>query len=199
MPSPFVVPPLAQRLKTETAQHHRETEDVLIPVLHNLQSASGYAAVLKTMYGFHTPLEALIAKHITPALLPDVAQRRRSALALHDLAALGETGTPVPCDALPAIETAADAFGVLYVLEGSALGGKYIANMLAKNTALALPANALRFFQGYGPQTGALWATLLSTVDGQSANGDAVVKAAAETFVRLKQWMQETLIYEPAQ
>lgn len=136
-------------LKDYTQTLHTEVESLLLPKLHGVHTLSDYAAILQVFYGFFSPLEGAIQPFITTDNLPDITARRKALLILQDLQVIRfpVRGLPV-CTELPLIRNTASAFGALYVMEGSTLGGKMIARMLLKNTALSLPQNAISFFSG---------------------------------------------------
>lgn len=172
---------------------HEAVEAVLLPRLTSIQSSRDYAAILAMFYGYFQPLESSIQHYITPTRLPDIRERRTAGAVLHDLAAIGHDDEPLPlCESLPVIENTAQAFGALYVLEGSTLGGKMIAKMLLKNAALNITPGALSFFSGYKEETGSKWKAFLEALNKQEEPAQ-VVQAANETFYHLKGWMQQQL------
>lgn len=196
MPLTINTLPAAVVVKDSTQPLHTETENLLFPKLSSIQSADDYAAVLKAFYGYFFPLEERLLQHITPAELPDIAERRKAAAALHDLKRIGKSEAFVPlCLQLPSIQNTAQAFGALYVLEGSTLGGKMIANMLLKNKLLSVPGDAVTFFAGYREETGSRWKTFLEAFNRQG-NVDEMVQSANNTFFYLKRWIQQTLYNE---
>lgn len=197
MPLTLAAQPLAQILKNETASAHQEAEAVLLPALQAMRSVQDYATVLKMFYGFFHPLEERIRRYITPALLSDVESRRNASLIKKDLRELTVYGEPPLCESLPQINNAAQAFGALYVLEGSTLGGRVIVRMLSKNEAANIPANALHFFSGYGEETGRMWTFFINELNKQTEEKETVA-AANETFFQLKNWIQKTLAHDIA-
>ncbi|MDQ3279087.1 MAG: biliverdin-producing heme oxygenase [Bacteroidota bacterium] len=183
--------PNAALVKNETEKIHADVEGLLLPKLSAIQTTDDYAAILKMFYGYFKPVEGAIAAHVHPEHLPDIGERRNAALLLHDLCQIGHLADhPSICTTLPHITNTAQAFSALYVLEGSTLGGKYIAKMLAKNPAI--PNGATRFFSGYGEQTGSKWKRFLKVFNQQS-DSDAMLASAIETFFYLKGWMQQAL------
>lgn len=187
---------VASLLKTETAQHHAETENYLVPHLQQIQSTTDYAAILGMFYGFFKPLEEQIADIISPDILPDISKRNKAHLAEEDLKIVNTApaGEQLPvAKSLPSINNLRQAFGALYVLEGSTLGGRYIAKMLAKSPA-NLPTAAMSFFEGYGEATGPMWLAFqqkLNEFTGEDT--PEIIAAANETFIKMKAWMQTQL------
>ncbi|HEV7331416.1 MAG TPA: biliverdin-producing heme oxygenase [Flavisolibacter sp.] len=179
---------LAGLVKNATQRPHKEVEDILLPVLTSIRTTDDYAVVLKMFYGYFHPVEKQIEQHLPISSLPDLSERRKADSILEDLRLIGHGSDSLPlCTALPPIGNTAQAFGALYVLEGSTLGGKQIAKMLAKNPIL--PAGATRFFTGYGDQTGTKWKGFLEVFNQQSEQ-ETIITSANETFNFLKGWMQ---------
>jgi heme oxygenase (biliverdin-IX-beta and delta-forming) len=186
----------ASVVKEATQTLHAEVENLLLPKLNAIESPVGYAAILTMFYGYFSPMEALIRQHITPEQLPDIPERRKAGAILQDLSAIGHSCRGIPvCLHLPEIKNTAQAFGALYVLEGSTLGGKLIAKMLLKNKALSLTEKALTFFSGYNERTGSKWKTFLEGFN-QQTGAEEIVKSANDTFYHLKCWMQHTLYHD---
>ena len=195
MPLTIATASVAQVVKKETAFLHQEVEQLLLPKLNAIKSPEDYAAILQTFYAFFHPVEEAIQAQISPAILPDMAKRRTALLIVDDLAFLEMSIGPLPCKALPQITDSAQAFGAMYVLEGSTLGGRMISKMLSKNPALSLPPVALNFFNGYKEETGKMWTAFVDVLNKQK-DTDTIVHSANQTFYYLKNWMQETVCYE---
>lgn len=183
--------PVANILKRETAALHQQVEAVLLPRLTAIKSLEDYISILKMFYGFFHPMEQRVQAFITSSVLADVVSRRTSLLILDDLKFLQTTHTDLPqCRDLPDIENVTAAFGAMYVLEGSTLGGKMIARMLAKNSAYQVPQEALHFFNGYKENTGVMWTNFLTELNKQP-DTEAIISAANGTFFHLKNWMKQ--------
>lgn len=195
MPLALTTASVAQVVKKETAFLHQEVEELLLPKLNAIQSSEDYAAILQMFYGFFHPVEEAIQAYISAAIIPDIAKRRTALLVVDDLAYLEKSINLLQCKALPQITDTAQAFGAMYVLEGSTLGGRMISKMLAKNPALSLPPVALNFFGGYKEETGSMWTAFIEVLNRQK-DADTIVHSANQTFYYLKNWMQETLCYE---
>lgn len=187
---------VATALKHKTMHCHEALEDLLIPKLHQVNTTEDYGRLLKTFYGYFSPLEQLIAQYLSPQQLPDIHERRKAALLLKDMAALGfATNGLAVCSCLPTITGQEQAWGALYVLEGSTLGGRGIARMLLKQCP-ELTLNHLRFFNGYGEATGPMWIRFQEALNGLEYSDSGLaqtVQAANETFLKFKTWIEETL------
>ena len=93
---------------------------------------------------------------------------------------------------MPTIHHLLQAFGALYVIEGSTLGGAIILKMLRKKESVDIPENAVQFFNGYGDQNLAMWQRFKEYLFLQlryEEDVETVSKTANETFVKLKNWM----------
>ncbi len=183
----------AASIKEATGEAHTRTEQMLLPHLTALHDREGYARLLRMFYGFFHPMELRIREHIGSDLLPDIDERRNSGSILLDLRALGMEGSLPLAGRLPEISSVAQALGALYVLEGSTLGGRMIANMLRKNEALQLTEAHLHFFTGYREQTGAKWTSFLSLLNAQEDEADRMASSARASFDCLSAWIQQTL------
>ena len=187
---------VATALKHRTIEAHQELESLLIPKLHVVHTKDEYAQLLATFYGYFAPVEKLIEQFITPNLLPDIKQRRKAVYLLHDLTRLDEVSKSLALSPhLPQIENEAQAWGALYVLEGSTLGGRGITKMLLKQCP-QLKVDELSFFNGYGEATGPMWISFQKTLNNlvyTSQELSLVVASANNTFLKFKQWIQQSM------
>lgn len=191
---------VAQTLKLKTEDNHLALEALLVPKLQAISSALDYVALLKAFYGYFFPVEQLIDQHINHSHLTDIDHRRKAGYILKDLEVLRQSIIHLPlATTLPAINNVYQAFGALYVLEGSTLGGRGITKMLLKNGAAGIKENEVTFFNGYGTETGPRWMAFLQSLNSIASNDDDVaemVKAANDTFYFFKLWLQKQLIHE---
>jgi len=182
--------PLATRLRAETRADHaaleRDLDLLAVPF-----DPETYRRRLGQFLGYYRPAEAALLDPNGPAAaLPDLAERRKVPWLRTDLRALGD---PDPdalplCRALPDLSTPARAFGGLYVMEGATLGGRLIARHLAE--VGVEPESGGRFFSAYGARGPAMWGRFLQALENgpASADPDATVAAAGETFRALRRW-----------
>ena len=152
--------------------------------------ADTYVRILGRFYGFWRGWQPQVA-----ALLQDEAlttPRRRLHLLAADLFALGvsqEAMAALPSCPLPDLQDAAEALGSLYVMEGSSLGGRIIQRNVERCLKDVGRASC-SYFNGYGDETGAMWASFLARLDEVPA-GDMVNvgRGATATFECLGAWL----------
>lgn len=185
--------PILQRLRRDTHAQHEAVE--ANPFNEALGAGTATAAqtawFLGKLYGFVQPLEKQLAA-LAPTLDPawELPARRRAHLIPADLADLLGPAAPLPppCPVLPPLATPAQALGVLYVLEGSTLGGQVIARQLEKAGLGA----ARRYFTAYGALTGPRWqATCRLLAEAATPENEAEIVASAQrTFADLGAWLR---------
>jgi heme oxygenase len=199
-PQVEAAPALSLRLRTETRDMHDRIEAnsrfsrLMAPDL----GLAEYRALLLGLYGHHAAAEAALAAApgMPPALGLSARLRRNAALAL-DLRALGLSDadiTAVPRCTAYHISNAEAAWGTLYVLEGSTLGGQLIARHLAATLGLG-PETGAAGLVPHGTQTGALWREFRTLMDQAAAQReiepDAVIAAARFAFSTLDEWVAQ--------
>ena len=150
-----------------------------------------FTRVLERFYGLHAAWEPAMAAR--PPFAELIAGRTRLAHLRDDLARLGRS--PAEIAALPACPMAAElaatphgAWGSLYVLEGSTLGGKLIARALA--AAAWPPPGGLTYFDARGSETGRMWRSLAEAADAAipPQAWPKVADGAAQAFDLVRAW-----------
>lgn len=186
-----------QLLRDATRVVHSRIEGVL-PVLDPGLTRARYTRVIEAFYGFYAPLEKLLVRAAAgegAALL--LERRAKLPLLVSDLHALGVTTAEISvlphCRNLPAIQSPSHAIGILYVIEGSTLGGQIIRKHL--RAALDIDGSTgAAYFIGYGVATGAMWTAFADHVNGSSTlEIDAAIQGAVETFQTLARWIEASL------
>lgn len=158
----------------------------------DLGDPRGYRNFLRMQAAALLPLEAWLDARGAEALPPDWPERRRAGALRADLAALDLT-EPRPAHVAIAPCRAAVA-GVLYVLEGSRLGG----GLLQRQVETA-PGRMPQSFLAHGSGL-PLWRGFLSWLEAQSLPGEEHPKAisAARRVFGLYQAQAASLLKEPA-
>lgn len=157
----------SQVLKSATAEAHTRLESVVDArrLLAGPISLADYARLLIGNYRWHALLEPAILPWMASLPELDYAGQRRKLPALEaDLRALNLVPA-AQLQQLPARVAAAslaEALGLLYVLEGSTLGGSVIRRSLEKQPELA---DALHYYGLYGESLGARWKQFQQLLD----------------------------------
>ena len=127
----------------------------------DLRDRGVYADCLRRMGRFYAAWEpSLQSQRELQRIVPDLPERRRADALASDLRALGvEPLAPMPA---PEPLSDAEALGALYVIEGSTLGGQVIMRSLQGTD---FEAGATRFFDAYGPRTGAMWKAFCAALE----------------------------------
>jgi heme oxygenase len=181
---------LSEKLKIRTLVNHQQLEKQLVFQLRNIRNKEHYVRVLQLFYSYFTALEHKISRHIGTAELIDLPQRRKSENLLLDLNAIyGKIPLIAPDDYLPEIIDQAQAFGALYVMEGSTLGGQVIAKMVEKQLGLA---TGTTFFKGYGDQTLKMWNDFKLVLDAQP-DDEKIIRSADATFAKFSLWITHSI------
>jgi heme oxygenase len=185
-------------LKQRTRDSHVALEAKLHVLLTDELSLDQYASVQKKLYGFYRPIEERLSS-IRGWDEPEfqLADRFKLPLLIDDLASLAvdsEELARLPiCESLPPLPGVAEAFGCLYVLEGSTLGGRIITGHLKR----VLPLDEGRgcsFFNSYGPDVARMWSSFLGTLlrhCDRHGDADVVVQSACHTFACLDRWFSD--------
>lgn len=185
---------LSEQLKLDTKSNHQQVEKLLIAQMRSIDTTESYVKLLRLFYGYFGALEDKINQYIGLAQLSDYQQRRKSDSLFNDIEDLGGFTLQKAEDTdLPEIKNHLQAFGALYVIEGSTLGGKIISKIMSKQLNLA-DEKGLSFFISYGDETEKMWEDFKVVLDLQPEHqGDAalIINAADETFAKFKLWIEK--------
>jgi heme oxygenase len=206
-------PTIMARLRAETRSQHDAAEAIPFSasILAGSLPLASYAAQLAAYVPVHRVLESAIGCGGHPALARAWDPSMRRVELLHaDLAALGFSHGSMP-DSTRATSHAFAAWieetawsepvallGVLYVLEGSTLGGAFLRKNLA--AAFSLTDAGLRYYGPYGIHPKPHWVAFsarMNELDLTDAECEAVVHAAQATFDRIGQVLVSIGLSEP--
>ena len=136
------------KIKNETKEFHNSVEKVLISHLKNLNTEEEYADLLIKLCGFFESVEHKIHYILKDEMISDLSQRVHVKHLKSDIYNLQRTFTTVENTFADTITTVSYALGVLYVMEGSTLGGQIISKMLFKQLP-NLKENDVSYFKSY--------------------------------------------------
>ncbi len=187
---------LLSRFKNETAASHTRLENALDLMRDDLRR-DDYIALLERFYGYVAPWEDAAGAAMPDALRAFFDERRKAAWLVADLDVL--TGERLPAGSvscadalydLPRLPSIGAVFGSMYVMEGSTLGGRYIAPHVAQLLDLE-PSKGNAYFEAYGPRTGSMWNAFreIAARVVPASQYDAAVSAAIATFDSLHAWL----------
>jgi heme oxygenase len=150
-------------MRSATADCHRRVDEIFSAA--DLSEASSYGDFLRAQAAAFLPAEDALAAAGAADLFADWPSRRRGALLIADIEALGiETPDPV---GRPSIVTPVQALGALYVLEGSRLGGALLKR--------SVPSNLQSDF--LGGMCSKSWQSLLATMEDMLDTSDKLAAA----------------------
>jgi heme oxygenase len=181
------------RLRQKTLRLHLRLKQGM-DLFHHLNTLEDYRRLLEKFMGFYGPLETALGRHFNRRAGGfDFESRRKVPMLVSDLRALGfKQFTTLPrCPALPTISSTPQAFGCLYALEISTLGGQILTRHLNRVFGVS-PGSGCSFFHSYGDQTVMMWRDLGQQINKYAVTDEieeSMIGAAVETFVILEQWM----------
>jgi heme oxygenase len=179
-----------ETLRLATEVDHRNAEGS-VPLMHEGLTTSQYVQCLQRIYGVVSAWEERAAEIAPEWLKPSLIARQRKPLLELDLEWFGVTARDKRRSTLPEMKDLPSLLGTMYVMEGSTLGGQFIARHV--ETALHLSeGQGDSYFRGHGSQTGHMWKEFCEMLkvripDDQT---DAVVISAKAMFSTFGMWMQ---------
>ena len=185
-------------LRAHTQPQHTRLENVTrLP--RSLKSAEDLRNILVTFLGYYAALDPILHEASIGVLPSEVADRPwRSCALRQDLITMGldkEKLDSIPiCTRLPTTLTRHHIWGIHYVIEGSALGGKIVRSHLKKHPSLVCWHEQVKFFNIYGPDTASRWKSFIAELEKLSlspADQTQVIEGAQAVFSTLTDWVQE--------
>lgn len=181
------------RLKTGPCHKALEQNPYSVALMAHDTTINDYRIYLEKLYGFVKPYEETVFK-ILDTYVPDIQKRRKTALVEQDLHALGVT--PENLNALPFIHysmpnSIADAFGAMYVLEGSTLGGSIIYKRLNYLLGVDKELNG-KYFTAYGDDSGRYWKSFIAAFSQYAVESnmqETIINSAIDTFTNMDKWL----------
>lgn len=192
--------PLMAALKSATARSHADLER-MIDLDAVLRGGLGaYRRLLACFLGAFEPLERTIAPLPWPKVGFEPEAGRRSGQLRDDLGSLGlstaEIAASPRCHEPPAVDGLDRGFGLLYVLEGSALGGRVVLRRIGPALGVdemtgasffagpAWPAPPLERWRAFGRAADAFLAA-------EPGSRRAIIESAVAAFEGLHRWFRD--------
>ena len=182
------VGPCLQRLRDRTASAHARLESVID--LDRLgTSREYYRETLTAFASFLAGWRPRLLAALAPGDRQWYVERDRWPMLRADLADLGQS-EPEAAAEVPDLGSSAAAWGSLYVIEGSALGGRVIVRQLG--TAGHDVRYGTAWFEGWGERTAERWKAFRDRLElrVRGTEIDLAVEAANQTFARMQACLQ---------
>jgi heme oxygenase len=189
-----------ERLKLETRSEHLLTESAMAWMAPDL-TRTQYIELLQRLHPLVRGWEKWVERNV-PIDLADLVQgRQRSHLIEQDLRALGvniaNDYAKFPAERVPGlrprkIRFRASFLGAMYVMEGSTLGGQFVAQHI--QTLYGGDVGAYNaYFRGYGEKTSEMWRTFREAMAKLPSEEEANVIAAAKAmFAIFRLWNSDS-------
>lgn len=176
-----------QRIKTETADLHQQTEKSKLSVALMSGQLKDYTAYLLRMKDIVAYYETNLYSQLSP-IIPDIDQRRKLEAIEADLSYLNVPSNPNTFS-LPPAATTAHLLGYMYVMEGSSLGGAMIYKHLSRHIDISEEKGAA-YFTCYKTELGSKWKTFLDILGDYALpeqNAKDIIEGARTAFLAIHQ------------
>jgi heme oxygenase len=176
-------------LRAATRPHHDRIDALMN--LRRMRQPGHYLRVLQVFDSFLAGWEPAVAAAL-PERAPWLRARSRRPFLQQDLQLLGATAGETAV--LPALPSGAAAWGSVYVMEGSALGGATISRSLA-GAGLG-PERGAAYFHGWGEARGRMWREARDLLESELACPEALAQAcdaARATFDTLSALLEKAM------
>lgn len=173
------------KLKNQTASAHKKLESLPVSasILSPNMKISDYCHYLSLMYDVHKSTQEivfpLLKNHIS-----DLEERAKTPLITDDLSFLNCAKSDTFSVFKNQDVSVPFALGILYVIEGSTLGGRFILKNIETIPGLD-QQKGVSYFTGYGNKTGSYWKTFLNELtiyETENECGDEIIEGAVYAF-----------------
>jgi heme oxygenase (biliverdin-IX-beta and delta-forming) len=173
------------KLKNHTAPAHKKLESLSVSasILSPNMKIDEYCHYLSLMYDVHNNTQEIVFPLLT-AVISDLKEREKTQLIHQDLSYLNYTKKNTASVFRNENITVPFALGILYVIEGSTLGGRFILKNVETIPGLD-QQHGVSYFTGYGNQTGSYWKTflnLLTAYEEQNNCQNEIIEGAVYAF-----------------
>lgn len=181
------------RQKTSESHVFLESLPVSKSIVDPSISKESYALYLNLMLDVTLALEKEIFPVVEP-FVQDVDERKKSEHIKNDLKNIGFERTPRTFLFLNSEENSpAFAMGIMYVVEGSTLGGRFILKNVSEKLNLD-ETNGASYFSGYGNKTGSFWKNFLANLtDFETSKNaeDEIIEGADFAFKKIAEHLDQ--------
>ncbi|KQB40011.1 biliverdin-producing heme oxygenase [Flavobacterium aquidurense] len=174
-----------EKLKTRTATSHKKLESLTVSasILAPNMQIDDYCHYLSLMYEVYYSTQEVVFPVLND-LIPDLKEREKTQLIQDDLSFLNYTKNKSASVFKNENISIPFALGMLYVVEGSTLGGRYILKNVETIPGLD-QQKGVSYFTGYGNKTGSYWKNflnLLTAYEEENNCEDEIIEGAVYAF-----------------
>lgn len=185
-----------ERLKEITSQSHKNLESlpVSVSIVSPNVTKEEYIHYLNLMHDVVKDAEENIFPQLE-GIINGISERNKAHLLENDFTALGYTkeDSKKPLTGVRHEFSNAFALGIMYVIEGSTLGGRFILKNI--NEALGYSAeHGAEYFAGYGNATGSHWKSFMNQMtqyEESTKNDTEIIAGANFAFDAIKKHFTE--------
>jgi heme oxygenase len=185
-----------KNLRQQTGESHVKLEENKYSkvILEPNVTLSDYQVYIARLYGVTKACENDIFPVIS-SVLTDIGERYKSGLILEDLSKTGISDDKISNLPVYKFKTGdvAEALGVMYVLEGSTLGGKILYKHMHQYLNMDAE-NGASYFYGYGSKTGILWKNFIAAFVDYAVEENCeqkIISSAVLTFTAIGNWLND--------
>ncbi len=189
-------PTFLDNLRNKTKESHLFLESLPVSksILNPEIDTKSYSLYLNLMLDVTLALE----KEVFPLIeneVDEIELRKKSSVIENDLKQINEprVSRNFSFD-LNQNTSVAFAMGIMYVLEGSTLGGRFILKNVSEKLNLD-ETNGASYFSGYGNKTGSFWKNFLANLTIFESNNNAeesIIEGADFAFKKIAQHLNQT-------
>lgn len=184
---------ILEELKNQTRSEHDSIESTL-NLLDPSMDEERYKKLLRGFYGFYQTAESYLRDHSGfYSQEKEKLESLRKDLIFFNINP--ESVEPISLEKIPH-QRSEDVLGLLYVIEGSTLGGQVLCQHFHKKFGLK-QGEGLNFFSGYGSQTMNNWkktkAHIEEMVSSHKLNKGDLIQAAKDSFNSLEKWLGKSI------
>lgn len=182
---------LTDQLKEKTQSLHDSAEHN--PFMQKLAlgtfTKDDYRALLKIFYRVHHAIESQLLEYKEL----DMSKRQRLSLLQNDLLCLSSNDVAfkmnLDCDLELKIDTLSKAYGALYVLEGSRMGGRFLTQMVTNALGDNVP---ISYFNGCGANTIPYIQALKTIINEKELDAKECIQSAKDVFILIDYLFSQT-------
>ncbi|CAN5671419.1 N/A [soil metagenome] len=178
-------------LRQATAADHSAVEDS-VPLMSSDLTLEVYVATLQRIYGIATAWETASEQKAPLPMQAMLFARKRASRITNDLLFLGSEPYSQLEPLIPDFQSEAEFLGAMYVMEGSRLGGSYIARHVA-SVLLLREGFGDTYFRGDPQSTSAMWKEFLEYLRVRISENETpkVIQGAKAMFQLYGTWMRD--------